>query len=96
MSHDASQGLADAHTAAWNIQVWVAWVVSTTATLFGTWWLPVDWWMKGYLLLGLLFMLASTFTLAKTVRDNHEVQRLRNRISRAKADRLLKEFEDAA
>ena len=45
-----------------------------------------------------LFLVGSTFTLAKTVRDNAETRRLRNRISAAKTDKLLKEYElhDAA
>lgn len=91
---DAEQVL-DPHTGAWNIQVWVSWIVSTCATLGGAYLLPVDPWQKGYLLLGILFMLGSSFALAKTVRDNHEAKRMRNRLTRAKADKLLKEFEMA-
>ena len=93
MSDAAATSHGDAHTTAWNVQVWVSWIVSTGATLGGGYFLPVDPWMKGYMLLGTLFMLGATFTLAKTVRDNHEARRLRNRINRAKADKLLKEFE---
>ena len=40
----------------------------------------------------------STFSLAKTTRDNAEVQRLRNRVKAAKTEKVLREFEmsDAA
>jgi hypothetical protein len=41
-----------------------------------------------------VFLVGSTFTLAKTVRDNHEARRLRNRISQAKTDKILREFEE--
>jgi hypothetical protein len=84
------------HTTAWNAQSWLSFGVSLTMTLGGVAMLPVDWWTRGYLLMGTVFLVASSFTLAKTLRDNHEAAKLRNRISSAKADALLKEFEAAA
>ena len=83
----------DPHTAAWSAQVWISFLVAMAMTLGGTVMLPVDVWAKGYLLMGQLFAVGSAFTLAKTVRDNHEAAKLRNRITTAKADKLLKEFE---
>ena len=53
----------------------------------------MDWWTRGYLLMGLLFTVGSSFTLSKTVRDNAESKRLRNRIKAAKTEKVLKEFE---
>lgn len=96
--HKQQMPTLEAHTTAWNVQVWVSWLVSTGLTLGGLWFLTVDPWARGYLFMGTLFTLGSTFTLAKTVRDNHEAKLLRNRISQAKTDKLLKEFEltDAA
>ncbi|MEN0064191.1 MAG: YiaA/YiaB family inner membrane protein [Myxococcota bacterium] len=88
--------LPERHTAAWNIQVWVSFLVSFALTLGGIWFLAVDPWVKGYFLMGLLFTVGSSFTLAKTVRDNHEAQMLRNRISKARANKLLSEFEEEA
>jgi hypothetical protein len=38
-----------------------------------------------------VFMLGSAFSLAKTVRDEHEAKRFANRIEDAKAERLLME-----
>jgi hypothetical protein len=58
--------------------------------------LPVEIWVKGYMLMGMMFTVGSTFTLAKTVRDNHEAEKLRNRVSQAKAEQLLSRFEEAA
>lgn len=83
----------DPHTAAWSFQVWVSFLVAVAMTLGGTVLLPVDWWVKGYLLMGQLFTIGSTFTLSKSVRDNHEAAKLRNRIVKAKSDKLLKEYE---
>jgi hypothetical protein len=45
------------------------------------------------LLMGELFLVGSTFTLAKTTRDEHEARLFRNRIAKAKSEKLLKEFE---
>ena len=88
----------DSHTAAWSVQVWASFLVAAIMTVGGTLMLQGDWWIKGYLLMGQLFLTGSSFTLAKTVRDNHEARKLRNRISRAKSEKLLKDYEltDAA
>lgn len=88
----------DANTTAWTVQVWASWVIASVMTMSGVLMLPVDWWAKGYLMMGLLFTVGATFNLAKTTRDNAEYKRLRNRIQAAKTDKILKEFElsDAA
>ncbi|MEZ4319412.1 MAG: YiaA/YiaB family inner membrane protein [Myxococcota bacterium] len=83
----------DANTAAWNAQVWISFVVSAAMTLGGIALLPVDIWMRGYLLMGVLFTMGSSFSLSKTTRDNAETKRLRNRIKAAKTEKVLKEFE---
>ena len=49
---------------------------------------------KGYLALNSLFLVSSTIMLSKTLRDEHEAQRLLNRISEAKTNKILKEFAD--
>ena len=83
----------DAHSTAWTVQVWVSWLVALGMTLGGTVLLSADWWTRGYLLMGQLFLVGSSFTLSKAVRDNHEAVKLRNRITKAKTDKLLKEYE---
>ena len=59
-------------TAAWRFQVWASFVLSTTVTGLGVAYLPVDIWTKGFLAMGLLFTVGSCFSLAKTIRDEHE------------------------
>ena len=89
----ANEETIDAHTAAWSLQVWASFLVSVTLMVTGIVLLPGILWIKGYLLMGLMFTVGSTFSLAKTVRDQHESRRLRNRMQAAKTDRILKEFE---
>lgn len=59
-------------TAAWRFQVWASFVLASTITSLGILYLPVDLWTKGFLGMGLLFTVGSCFSLAKTLRDEHE------------------------
>ncbi|MBD2182645.1 hypothetical protein H6S82_10875 [Planktothrix sp. FACHB-1355] len=78
-------------TAAWIIQVWASFVLSVSATSVGIIYLPVDGWVKGYMGMGLLFSVGSTFTLAKTTRDNYEATKLTARIDEARVEKILSE-----
>jgi hypothetical protein len=80
-------------TAAWVFQAWASFLIAVASMVVGILWLPVDGWMRGFLALGLLFTINACFTLAKTVRDNHEASRFINRVSGAKTEKLLHEFE---
>ena len=62
-------------TQAWVLQVWIAFVVAVFFMVIGIYNLPVDWWMRGYVGIGLFFTVSSSFTLAKTIRDNAEAQK---------------------
>jgi hypothetical protein len=79
------------NTGAWLTFTYVSFASSVAMMALGIWALPADLWVKGYLMMGSVFMLGSSFTLAKTVRDEHEAKRLSNRIEDAKAERLLME-----
>ncbi len=50
--------------------------------------------VKGYLALNSLFLVSATIMLSKTLRDEHEAQRLLNRINEAKTNKILKEFAE--
>ena len=80
-------------TAAWRAFVSVSFAISLGLMVVGIWVLPVVLWIKGYLAMGLFFMVSSTLTLSKTLRDQHEAQKIVNRVSEAKTERLLKEFD---
>jgi hypothetical protein len=82
-----------AHSGAWVIQAWLSWVFAVGVTAMGIWFLPVDGWMKAFLGMGLLFTVGSTFSLAKTVRDVHEQQRIVSRIEEARMTKLLAEVD---
>lgn len=81
------------NTKAWKFQVWASFALSFGLTLYGVLALPLDFWIKGYLLMGMIFLVGSCFALAKTIRDDHEMAKLINRITNAKTEKILKEFE---
>lgn len=78
---------------AWMACVWISFTLSVFLTCAGIYGLPVEIWIKGYMMMGLMFSIGSCFTLAKTVRDNHEAKKLINRVSEAKTERILHDFE---
>ncbi|WP_224243435.1 YiaA/YiaB family inner membrane protein [Hyalangium gracile] len=88
-----TQAIQPAHSNAWVVQTWISWVLAVGVTAMGVWFLPVDGWMKAFLGMGMLFTVGSTFSLAKTVRDVHEQQRIVSRIDEARMTKLLAEVD---
>jgi hypothetical protein len=80
-------------TPAWIFQVWASFALSAGTTAVGIAYLPVDAWIRAFFGMGLLFSIGSALTLAKTLRDNHEARRLLNRLSEAKTEKIIREFE---
>jgi hypothetical protein len=80
-------------TPAWIFQVWASFGISVGTTALGVVYLPMDPWIRAFLGMGLLFSVGSALTLAKTLRDNHEARRLINRLSEAKAEKIIRDFE---
>jgi hypothetical protein len=62
-------------TEAWYAYTWISFGLSLCITLFGIYYMPIDLWIKGFMIMGLFFTVGSTFTLAKTIRDRHEARR---------------------
>ncbi len=81
------------HSHAWVIQTWLSFVLAVGVTAMGVYHLPVDGWIKSFLSMGLLFTIGSTFSLAKTLRDVHEQQRITARIDEARMTKLLAEVD---
>lgn len=81
------------NSSSWLFFVRASFLLSVVALGSGIFFLPAAAWVKGYLTMGTLFLTGSTFTLAKTLRDEHEAQTLINKISEAKTERLLKDYD---
>ena len=73
---DTSQGV---------IAVWIAFAAAVLLTGWGLWPMNIDQWQKYYMLVSWLFMVSSTFTLSKTVRDAQEATLLEQRSARTRS-----------
>ena len=69
---DNRDGTVD--TASWVMTVWVAFSAAIALTAWGLWRMNIPDAEKNYMIVSWLFLVSSTFTLAKTVRDGHEAQ----------------------
>jgi hypothetical protein len=87
-------GSFDSNTSSWNFLVWAGFVISFTATVTGLVIAPLMIWVKAFLGMGIVFITVSCFSLAKTLRDQHEQRKLMNRISEAKTEKLLSEVRE--
>ena len=76
-------------TAAFFLQSVVSFGVSVVAVGIGIAYLPVDAWMRSFLAIGVLYVVTSSFTLAKCVRDQQETTMVVNRVDQARLDKLL-------
>ncbi|GAA4693389.1 YiaA/YiaB family inner membrane protein [Streptomyces buecherae] len=76
-------------TTAFFVQAALSFALSLGAVAFGITKLSVGAWERGFLGLGLVFVVTSTFTLAKCIRDRQEVEEVTNRVDKARIDKLL-------
>ena len=72
-------------TSMWVIAVWIAFAAAVLLTGWGLWRMNIDQWQKYYMLVTWLFMVSSSFTLAKTIRDAQEADLLEQRSGRARS-----------
>jgi hypothetical protein len=78
---------------AWIFFVKVSFACALGGMVFGIFVMDeMPMWMRGYLILGTLFLVGSTFTLSKTLRDEFEASKLINQLAQARTEKLLKEY----
>ena len=81
------------HTTTWVTFTYASFIGSVLMVGAGIALMSIDFWIKGYLAMGIVMLIQSCITLTKTIRDVHESGKLVNRIEDAKAERLLMEVE---
>ncbi len=77
------------HSSAWVSFTYLNAIGSMALTLGGLFFLPIDLWIKGYMLMGVAMVTTSSVILTKTMRDRQEASKLVNLIEEAKTERLL-------
>ena len=68
-------------TPLWGMVVWAGFAFAVALTAWGLWRMDIQPVWKSYLLVSWLFLISSTFTLAKTLRDAHEADVLEARLA---------------
>lgn len=84
---------SSANTGSWVAFTYIQFGLAIFMSGLGIWAMQIDIMAKGYMMMALIFTIGSTFTLAKTVRDEHESKRLVNRVEEARTEKLLAEIE---
>ncbi|MBE1499544.1 hypothetical protein H4696_006644 [Amycolatopsis lexingtonensis] len=86
-------GTTSPTTTAFYLQAALSFGLALAAVAGGIAYLPVDGWVRGFLALGMLYLVTSTFTLAKCVRDRQEETSVVSRVDQARLDKLLAEHD---
>jgi hypothetical protein len=81
-------------SASWVFFVKISFVIAALSMIAGIWFLPTEPWIKGYMAIGLFFVIGSSITLTKTMRDEHEANKLIKKIDNAKTEKILKEYSE--
>jgi hypothetical protein len=78
-------------TTAFFAQAAISFAVSLAVTIVGIGYLHDSRWVRAFLALGLLYVVTSSFTLAKCIRDRQEETAVVSRVDQARVDKLLAE-----
>jgi hypothetical protein len=81
------------HSAGWVTQTYISFAVALGAFTIGVAYLPGEPWMRAFMAVSALYTVTSAFSLAKTVRDQHEAGRVVARVDEARVERLLTEHD---
>jgi hypothetical protein len=84
---------AKKNTTAFYAQAALSFAVALTAMIIAVAYLPVGPWVRAFLALGALFLVTSSFTLAKCIRDQQDDTSVISRLDQARLERLLAEFD---
>ena len=79
------------NSSGWVMFTYIQFAVAMFMSALGIFFLNVDMQVKGFLLMSYVFLIGATFTLAKTIRDEHENKKLATRIEDARTEKLLME-----
>ena len=78
-------------TAAFFVHAGASFGVSFLGAIGGIYFLPLDPWQRLFLGMTVLFLVASSFTLAKVIRDQQEASTIRVRLDEARMEKLIAE-----
>ncbi|MFD3975252.1 YiaA/YiaB family inner membrane protein [Streptomyces cyaneofuscatus] len=80
-------------TAAFYGQAVASFLVAMGAVALGIFFLDADAWVRGFLAIGVLYLVTSCFTLAKVIRDRQEAGQIVSRVDQARLEKILAEHD---
>ncbi len=84
---------ASKNTTAFYAQAAISFGLALSGLVIGELYLPVIGWVRAFFALATLFLVTSTFTLAKCIRDAQESGNVVSRLDQVRLERLLAEFD---
>ena len=81
------------NTNGFALQAGIAFVTALFAMILAIYLMDGDVWIRAFLALDTVFLVTSSFTLAKVVRDAQEETYVMARLDRARLDKLLSEHD---
>ena len=81
------------NTTAFYLQAAISFGLALLGMVIAEVYLPVDGWVRAFLAMATVFLVTSTFTLAKCVRDAQESGSVVSRLDEVRLERLLAEFD---
>jgi hypothetical protein len=84
------------HSGAWVAFNYANVLIALVMTIGGVLFLPMDIWIKGYMLMGIAMLVSSSISVTKTIRDVQEAGRLISKIEDAKTEQLLMRMDRSA
>ena len=84
------------HSGAWIAFNYANLAVALAMTVGGVFFLPLEVWIKGYMLMGIAMLVSSSISVTKTIRDVQESARFLNKIEDAKTEQLLMRMDRTA
>ena len=82
------------HSQAWVTFSYVSFVGACLIVGAGIYMMPVDYWIRAFLMIGMIMLIQSSINITKTLRDNYEGARLINRLEDAKTEKLIRDVSE--
>jgi hypothetical protein len=89
----SNQPRATRTTSAYFAQAGISFGVALLGLVFAVLYMPGDAWMRAFIGMSTLFLVSSSFTLAKVIRDNQEDQAIYSRLDQARVEKILAEHD---
>jgi hypothetical protein len=81
------------NTGAFYTQAIVSFGVALFAVMVAVYYLPADPWIKAFFALSICYLVTSSSTLAKVIRDRQEAGQIVSRVDQARLEKLLAEHD---